>query len=88
MTAGARSQSLLSLRRCATGWSGPISARAGTREIGEIDVQYRCWCGHFEAEHTPSIGCAGCDAGGKPVETIEHNYEPDEDWPEPDTEED
>lgn len=46
------------------------------------EIEYRCWCGHFEAEHTPSVGCAGCDAGGKPVETIQHNYEPDLDWPE------
>jgi hypothetical protein len=45
-------------------------------------VTYRCWCGHFKAEHTFSVGCAGCDAGGKDIETIEHNYEPDKDWPE------
>lgn len=45
-------------------------------------MTYRCWCGHFPEEHTFSIGCAGCDAGGKPIETIEHNYEPDTDWPE------
>ena len=44
-------------------------------------MTYRCWCGHFEAEHTFSVGCAGCDAGGQPVDTIEHNYEPDTEWP-------
>ena len=47
-------------------------------------IEYRCWCGHFEAEHTFSGGCAGCDAGGKPTDIIEHNYEADPEWPERD----
>ena len=50
-------------------------------------MAYRCWCGHFAEEHRFSVGCAGCDAGGKPIETIEHNYEADHDWPEEDEEE-
>jgi len=45
-------------------------------------IEYRCRCGHFEAEHTLGVGCAGCDAGGKPVEIIEHDYEADPEWPE------
>ncbi len=45
-------------------------------------IVYRCWCGHFEEEHTLSVGCAGCDAGGQPIATIEHNYVADSNWPE------
>ena len=44
--------------------------------------EYRCECGHFEAEHTVEGGCAGCDAGGQPIERILHAYVADPAWPE------
>ena len=45
-------------------------------------IEYRCECGHFEAEHTIAGGCAGCDAGGQPGYAIEHAYRADPEWPE------
>jgi hypothetical protein len=46
------------------------------------EIIYRCQCGHFEEEHTETGGCAGCDAGGQPVEVIDHGYEADPEQPE------
>lgn len=43
----------------------------GTPEDDE-DEQ-RCYCGHFQAEHS-SGGCAGCDAGGKNEAAIGHTF--------------
>ena len=44
-------------------------------------TEYRCLCGHFQEEHTTEGGCAGCDAGGRDLATIEHAYRPDWNWP-------
>ncbi len=41
------------------------------------DFGPRCVCGHWPEEHSIEGGCAGCDAAGQGLASIEHDYKPD-----------